>query len=403
MRPGPLRWARILPRHRRLRGPLLGGAPPPLLRRRRIRRASSPDSCPPPPPRKDEEEEEEQEPRAAGFPGGRQRVQWGKVPWGCLLLVCRWPLSLLGRGPAWKTIAVHEDAQYSLQLFQSMTGEFTVIMDVMADDGGFRWLFFLDAPCCWLSVASPLALAGRGRVQELSDGSWRELLRGEWMVAFYAPWCGACQNLQPEWESFADWGEDLEINIAKVDVTEQPGLSGRFIITALPTIYHCKDGEFRRYQGPRTKTDFINFISDQEWKSIEPVSSWFGPSSFLMSCMSALFQLSMYIRHCHNYFTEDLGIPPWGSYTIFASTTLFSGLFLGLIMVFLADCICPSKKHRPPQYPNKKKLPDSAPPLETTSEEEETGVEHREPPHAFPMPDTVRQRVVMPGAEVEES
>lgn len=45
--------------------------------------------------------------------------------------------------------------------------------------------------------------------------------------------------------------------------------------------YSCKDGEFRRYQGARTKTDFINFISDQEWKSIEPVSSWFGPSSFL--------------------------------------------------------------------------------------------------------------------------
>lgn len=45
--------------------------------------------------------------------------------------------------------------------------------------------------------------------------------------------------------------------------------------------YSCKDGEFRRYQGARTKADFINFISDQEWKSIEPVSSWFGPSSFL--------------------------------------------------------------------------------------------------------------------------
>ncbi|KFQ26003.1 Thioredoxin-related transmembrane protein 1, partial [Merops nubicus] len=66
------------------------------------------------------------------------------------------------------------------------------------------------------------------------------------------------------------------------------------------------------------KTDFINFISDQEWKSIEPVSSWFGPSSFLMSSMSALFQLSMWIR----------------------------------IMVFLADCICPSKRQRAPQYPH---------------------------------------------------
>lgn len=43
----------------------------------------------------------------------------------------------------------------------------------------------------------------------------------------------------------------------------------------------CKDGQFRRYQGARTKKDFINFVSDQEWRSIEPVSSWFGPSSFL--------------------------------------------------------------------------------------------------------------------------
>lgn len=26
----------------------------------------------------------------------------------------------------------------------------------------------------------------------------------------------------------------------------------------------CKDGEFRRYQGARTKAAFINFISDEE-------------------------------------------------------------------------------------------------------------------------------------------
>ncbi|XP_048342146.1 thioredoxin-related transmembrane protein 1 isoform X2 [Sphaerodactylus townsendi] len=181
-----------------------------------------------------------------------------------------------------------------------------------------------------VAAAAGPGVSGRSQVRALSDGTWRELLEGEWMVEFYAPWCPACQNLQPEWENFAEWGEDLEINVAKVDVTEQPGLSGRFIITALPTIYHCKDGEFRRYQGSRTKTDFINFISDQEWKSIEPVSTWLGPSSFLMSSMSALFQLSMWIRHCHNYFTENLGMPAWGSYAVFALVTLFSGLLLGL-------------------------------------------------------------------------
>lgn len=41
--------------------------------------------------------------------------------------------------------------------------------------------------------------------------------------ASYAPWCPACQQLQPVWKEFADWGEDMGVNVAKVDVTEQPG------------------------------------------------------------------------------------------------------------------------------------------------------------------------------------
>ncbi|KAM7239636.1 hypothetical protein CapIbe_009131 [Capra ibex] len=222
---------------------------------------------------------------------------------------------------------------------------------------------------------APWAHGRRSDVRIITDENWRELLEGEWMIEFYAPWCPACQNLQPEWESFAEWGEDLEVNVAKVDVTEQPGLSGRFIITALPTIYHCKDGEFRRYQGPRTKKDFINFISDKEWKSIEPVSSWFGPGSILMSSMSALFQLSMWIRTCHNYFIEDLGLPIWGSYTVFAVATLLSGLLLGLFMIFVADCLCPSKRRRPQPYPSRKLLPESSQPLKKVEEEQEADVE----------------------------
>ncbi|XP_045863405.1 thioredoxin-related transmembrane protein 1 isoform X3 [Meles meles] len=200
---------------------------------------------------------------------------------------------------------------------------------------------------------APWTYGRRSDVRIITDENWKELLEGEWMIEFYAPWCPACQNLQPEWENFAEWGEDLEVNVAKVDVTEQPGLSGRFIITALPTIYHCKDGEFRRYQGPRTKKDFINFISEKEWKSIEPVSSWFGPGSVLMSSMSALFQLSMWIRTCHNYFIEDLGLPVWGSYAVFALATLLSGLLLGLCMIFVADCLFPSKRRRPQPYPSR--------------------------------------------------
>ncbi len=54
----------------------------------------------------------------------------------------------------------------------------------------------------------------------------------------YAPWCPACRALHPTWVDFSDWTEDLNLDgIAAVDVTENPGLSGRFLVTALPTIY----------------------------------------------------------------------------------------------------------------------------------------------------------------------
>ncbi|KAF7664821.1 hypothetical protein LDENG_00163960 [Lucifuga dentata] len=196
-------------------------------------------------------------------------------------------------------------------------------------------------------------------LKEVTDVNWEEILTGEWMIEFYAPWCPACQQLQPVWTEFASWGDDMGVNIAKVDVTEQPGLSGRFIITSLPTIYHSKDGVFRRYQGARTKDDFLSFIDEQKWKAIEPVSSWFGPSSCLMNSMSALFKLSMFIRRCHNYMTEQLGIPNWGSYVIFGLVTLFSGLFLGLLLVFIADFVFPSRRFSSPDYYQKKHMEQS--------------------------------------------
>ncbi|XP_022606788.1 thioredoxin-related transmembrane protein 1 isoform X2 [Seriola dumerili] len=174
--------------------------------------------------------------------------------------------------------------------------------------------------CCLFLVLQLTSLpvwAKPDSLKEVTDGNWEDILAGEWMIEFYAPWCPACQQLQSVWKEFADWGEDMGVNIAKVDVTEQPGLSGRFIITSLPTIYQ-------------------------------------------MNSMSALFKLSMFIRRCHNYMTEQLGIPVWGSYVIFGLATLFSGLALGLLLVFIADFVFPSRRFSSPDYYQKKQTMEQA-------------------------------------------
>ena len=53
----------------------------------------------------------------------------------------------------------------------------------------------------------------------------------------HAPWCPACKEMSKTWDSFASWSKDLSIKVGDIDVTANPGLSGRFLVTALPTIY----------------------------------------------------------------------------------------------------------------------------------------------------------------------
>jgi len=177
----------------------------------------------------------------------------------------------------------------------------------------------------------------------LEEDNWEQMLTGEWMVEFYAPWCPACRALEPVWKDFASWSDDLGIKVGQVDVTTAPGLSGRFMVTALPTIYHVKDGVFRQYRGSRDKEEFISFIEDKRWEAIEEIPSWKAPSSVQMSLVSGFFKLSMLLRNVHTHITETHGIPYWGSYLLFALATIVIGAVLGLFLVFVIDCFYPTK------------------------------------------------------------
>ena len=176
----------------------------------------------------------------------------------------------------------------------------------------------------------------------LNEENWRNVLNGEWMIEFHAPWCPACKDLQKAWNSFADWSKDLNINVADIDVTSNPGLSGRFLVTALPTIYHVRDGVFRAYAGPRDKNDFISFVEDKRWTLIEPVPSYKHPDSAQMGIVALFFKLSMSVRDLHNHLVENVGIPAWASYAGFAAVTLTLGCILGFIIVCIIDYVFPT-------------------------------------------------------------
>lgn len=200
----------------------------------------------------------------------------------------------------------------------------------------------------------------KAAIIQLGEDNWQDMLQGEWMVEFFAPWCPACKQLEKVWQEYSGWAQDLDINVAQVDVTTSPGLSGRFMVTALPTIFHVINGEFRQYRGSREKESFISFIDDKQWEKVEAIPSWKSPSSTFMSIISFFFKLSQVLRKLHNKMMEDYGIPAWGSYTIFAIVTIMIGALLGLLLVFIIDQIYPPSGAVKKSLDSKKKKGKSA-------------------------------------------
>uniref|UniRef100_A0A8C4R3U4 Thioredoxin domain-containing protein n=1 Tax=Eptatretus burgeri TaxID=7764 RepID=A0A8C4R3U4_EPTBU len=193
-------------------------------------------------------------------------------------------------------------------------------------------------------TATTAVRAERDKVVRLTDRNWTEILRGEWMVEFYAPWCPACQRLQHDWQALSTWSEDLGIHVAKVDITVEAGLGGRFLISSLPTIYHVKDGQVRLYEGDRTESHLLAFLENEKWKLVQPLSYWRSPSSLPMACLASIMRLSVLAKDLHNYIIETLELPQWISYAVFGLLTIGAGLILGLIFVLLCENCFPSNK-----------------------------------------------------------
>ncbi|KAG8380464.1 hypothetical protein BUALT_Bualt06G0018100 [Buddleja alternifolia] len=87
------------------------------------------------------------------------------------------------------------------------------------------------------------------------------------MVEFYAPWCGHCQALAPEYAAAAEELKDDAVALAKIDASEEAELSQKFDVQGFPTLYFFVDGVHKPYPGLRTKSEEdedLSFLQQQE-------------------------------------------------------------------------------------------------------------------------------------------
>jgi len=122
-----------------------------------------------------------------------------------------------------------------------------------------------------VAAAAAVALVASvgANVVELTDSDFDSSLEGmdTALVMFYAPWCGHCKKLKPEFDRASKdlLANDPPVTLAKIDCTEAgKDTCNRFEVRGYPTLKIFRGGELSQdYNGPRDAGGITKYMKSQ--------------------------------------------------------------------------------------------------------------------------------------------
>ncbi|KAH3795949.1 probable protein disulfide-isomerase A4 [Dreissena polymorpha] len=118
------------------------------------------------------------------------------------------------------------------------------------------------------------AVREEGGVLVLTDDNFDKVVdkHDHVLVEFYAPWCGHCKSLAPEYEKAAERLKEATppVPLCKVDATVNEEVAKRFEVTGYPTLKFKKDGAWTEYDGPREADGIVKWVSEKTDPNYKP-------------------------------------------------------------------------------------------------------------------------------------
>ncbi|EWC46710.1 protein disulfide-isomerase [Drechslerella stenobrocha 248] len=127
-----------------------------------------------------------------------------------------------------------------------------------------------------LMAAAGMASASESDVHQLKEDSFDEFVTKNKLVLaeFYAPWCGHCKALAPEYEQAATSLKEKDIHLVKVDCTEESALCQKHGVEGYPTLKVFKgtvDNPIP-YSGQRKADAIVSYMVKQSLPAVSALT-----------------------------------------------------------------------------------------------------------------------------------
>ncbi|KAL8785122.1 MAG: hypothetical protein Q9195_008768 [Heterodermia aff. obscurata] len=127
-----------------------------------------------------------------------------------------------------------------------------------------------------LGLAGAAALASASDVHDLKQDTFTDFIKGHDLVLaeFFAPWCGHCKALAPEYEEAATTLKEKDIPLVKVDCTVEVDLCKDYGVEGYPTVKVFRGPDNHApYSGQRKAPAIISYMTKQALPAVSVLTS----------------------------------------------------------------------------------------------------------------------------------